>query len=117
MAAGGGGLDAAQKAEFEAQGFLLLYDLLPPEVLSPLIAEFDAAVGAKAEALLTEGRVAEAFAGAPFDRRLSLLCESAEPAAVQELWQVGEGKHQKTAAMFALLTHPPLLDVVPLSLT
>ena len=33
-------------------------------------------------------------------------------AAVQELWQVGEGKHQKTAAMFALLTHPPLLDVV-----
>lgn len=112
MAAGGGGLDAAQKAEFEAQGFLLLHDLLPPEVLSPLIAEFDAAVGAKAEALLTEGRVAEAFAGAPFDRRLSLLCESAEPAAVQELWQVGEGKHQKTAAMFALLTHPPLLDVV-----
>ena len=106
-------LDAAQKAEFDSQGFLLLHNLLPPAVLSPLIAEFDAAVSAKADALFAQQRVPETFPRAPFDRRLSLLCEAAaEPAAVEELWQVGEGKHQKTAAMFALLTYPPLLDVV-----
>jgi hypothetical protein len=44
--------------------------------------------------------------------RLALLGAAAAcPEALQELHSVGEGKHQKTAGMFGVLTHPALLDV------
>ena len=108
-------LSPAQLAEFDNNGFLLCHDVLPPEVLNPLIAEFTAATDRKVDELQAGGRLGPdaGFGGAPFDRRLGLICEAApETATIQELWTVGEGKHMKTAGLFGVLTHPPLLDIV-----
>ena len=108
-------LSPAQLADFDSNGFLLCHDVLPPEVLHPLIAEFTMATDRKVDELQAEGRLGPdaGFGGAPFDRRLGLICEAApETATIQELWTVGEGKHMKTAGLFGILTHPPLLDIV-----
>ncbi len=103
-------LTAEQIAFFHEQGYLLLPDLLDPAVFQPLIAEFEAIVDRFARQAHTDGRLHDPYADAPFDRRMALI--HAAMADASELWRAVQGKNQKTAGMFAVITHPALLDVV-----
>jgi len=105
-------LSAAQLKQYLDEGYLAVENLIDPQVLAPLIGEFEAAIDAKARELYERGQLKDLHEGASFDRRLALLCRDAEGEAAQELWRVGQGKHQKTAGMFAVWTQPALLDAV-----
>ena len=105
-------LSDEQRAQYLDEGYLVVEDVLGPEVLAPLIGEFEAAIDAKARALHAAGQLSQLHEGAPFETRLALLYADAEGEAAQELWRVGQGKHHKTAGMFAVWTCPALLDIV-----
>ncbi len=105
-------LSPAQLKQYLDEGYLAVEGLLDPQALTPLIREFEAAIDAKARALFEQGQLKNLHAGAPFEKRLALLYRDAEAEAAQELWRVGQGKHHKTAGMFAVWTQPALLDVV-----
>jgi hypothetical protein len=94
------------------EGYLLLPRLIDPAVLQPLIREFEAIIEARARQADQEGRLGDRFEGEPFDRRLGLLYASMVDDDAAGLWQAVHGKHQKSAGMFAIITHPALLDVV-----
>jgi phytanoyl-CoA hydroxylase len=105
-------LSAQQLKQYMDEGYLAVEDLFDPQALAPLISEFEEAIDAKARELYKQSQLKNLHEGASFERRLALLCRDAEPAAEQELWLVGQGKHQKTAGMFAVWTQPALLDAV-----
>jgi phytanoyl-CoA hydroxylase len=105
-------LSPAQLKQYLEEGYVAVESLFDPQALAPLIAEFEAAIDTKARALHSQGQLKDLHAAAPFETRLALLCRDAEPEAAQELWRVGQGKHHKTAGMFAVWTQPALLDVV-----
>ena len=105
-------LSEAQLAQYMDEGYLVVEDLLNASVLSPLIGEFEAAIDSKARALHAAGQLSQLHEDAPFETRLALLYADAEAEAAQALWHVGQGKHHKTAGMFAVWTCPALLDIV-----
>ena len=105
-------LSEAQLAQYMDEGYLVVEDLLNASVLSPLIGEFEAAIDTKARALQAAGQLSQLHEDAPFEARLALLYADAEAEAAQALWHVGQGKHHKTAGMFAVWTCPALLDIV-----
>src|SRR5262249_23425560 len=78
----------------------------------PLIREFETIIDDRARRAYQAGRLADRFEGEPFDRRLARLYEAMLNEDAGELWQAVHGKRQKTAGMFAVITHPALLDVV-----
>jgi len=104
------GLTGEQIALFHEQGYLPLPNLLSPTDLQPLIAELEAVVDRKAREAHAEGRLRNLHEGAPFDRRLAKIAQEIDDPT--DLWRAVHGKHHKTAGMFAVLTHPALLDVV-----
>lgn len=105
-------LSEAQLAQYVDEGYLVVEDLLGPDVLAPLIGEFEAAIDAKARAMYAAGQLSQLHEGAPFETRLALLYADAEGEAAQDLWRVGQGKHHKTDGMFAVWTCSALLDIV-----
>jgi phytanoyl-CoA hydroxylase len=97
-------------AAFKEEGFLILKELLDPGDFQPLIAELDAVVDRLARQAHAEGRLRELYAEEPFERRLARIGEElADPDAF--LAQI-EGKGHKTAGLFAIMTHPNILDLV-----
>jgi phytanoyl-CoA hydroxylase len=97
---------------FHEQGYLLVPRLLDPAMFQPLIREFETIIDDRARRAYEAGRLADRFEGEPFDRRLARLYEAMAEENAADLWQAVHGKHQKTAGMFAIITHPALLDVV-----
>jgi phytanoyl-CoA hydroxylase len=91
-------------------GYLLLPRLLDPAAFQPLIEEFEAIIDGYARRAHEEGRLRDRLEAEPFDRRLACIHAAMEDAS--ELWAAVHGKNQKTAGMFAVITHPALLDVV-----
>jgi hypothetical protein len=106
------GLNREQIDFFKEQGYLLLPDALDPAILQPLIGEFEVILDERARRAQAAGRLEELYADAPFDQRMALLYPAMAPEDAADLWQAVHGKKQKTAGMFAILTHPALLDLV-----
>jgi phytanoyl-CoA hydroxylase len=106
------GLSQEQIAVLKEQGYLPLPQLLDPAVTQPLIQEFEAIIDDHARRAYRAGRLADPFESEPFDRRLALLHAAMDADDAGELWRAVHGKHQKSAGMFAIITHPALLDVV-----
>ena len=103
-------LNEEQRQQFLEQGYVVVEDLVPKDVFAPLIGEFEEVIEVEAQAQYAAGKLRDLYADAAFDRRLALLCAASdEPDA---LWSLGTGKHHKTAGMFAVWTHPSLVDVV-----
>lgn len=101
-------LSRQQIARFEDEGYLVVEGVLRPDDLDPLIADFDELVDDIARDLVTEGRIAEPYAGLPFERRLAVLT-----------WACGESLQRRVSfpanhrrAMFAFLKSARLLDLV-----
>ena len=103
------GLTQQQLAFFREEGYLLVDDAIDPAVFQRLRAELDAAVDAFASAALDDGRLSDAHADEPFERRLHLLAlQLADPAPLLAL---GRGK-QRTPGMFRIYTCRSLLDII-----
>ena len=103
------GLTEQQLAFFREEGYLLVEDAIDPSVFQRLRAELDDGIDAFARAALAGGRLADAHAEEPFERRLHLLAlQLADPAPMLAL---GRGK-QRTPGMFQIYTCPSLLDIV-----
>ena len=113
-------LSASQRQQFEAQGFLLVEDLLDPrDDLGPVLDEYADVLESLAARLQADGSVSDTFSGLPFVERLVALCEAsgrALPDAFDfSLPQNGVGPEtpiQVGPAVFGLLTNPRLLDLV-----
>ena len=103
------GLTEQQLAFFREEGYLLVDDAIDPAVLQPFRAELDGNIDAFARAALADGRLSNAHAEEPFERRLhALALELDDPAPLLDL---GRGK-QRTPGMFRIYCCPSLLDVV-----
>ena len=104
-------LSEEQIERFHEDGCLLVEDVLPAEDLTPLIREFEQVVDAAARRLHAEGALDKLFPEAPFERRLAQLYAAADAERRDELWRAVQGKHHKTPGLFAVFTHPALLDI------
>jgi ectoine hydroxylase-related dioxygenase (phytanoyl-CoA dioxygenase family) len=103
-------LPPGQVAFFHEQGYLLLEAVLPPAAFRPLIRELEGVIEREARQAQAAGRLNDLFEGEPFDRRLAKIAAALEDAG--DLWRAVHGKHHKTAGLFAVVTHPALLDIV-----
>ena len=103
------GLNAAQISFLNAQGYLLVDDVLSADVFQPLIQELGQIIDAKACQAHNAGQLENLFADEPFERRLARICAVLEdPSDILQRVQ-----HKlKTQGMFKILTHPALLAIV-----
>jgi phytanoyl-CoA hydroxylase len=110
------GLDRRQADAFREDGYLVVNEAFSPGDLDPLIVEFEASVEANANEAQRQGLITETFSGEPFPTRLARIVASApDPSAADApasiLYRNLQGK-LKSPAMFGVLTHPALLDIV-----
>lgn len=109
------GLDAEQIAFYKGRGYLLVEDVLPVEDLRPLISELNETVDQNARKAQADGTLSELFAAEPFERRLARIAESvtdpSDSSFANTLFAGLQGK-LKTEGMFAVMTHPGILDIV-----
>ena len=111
-------LTDVHRTQFEKDGFLRVSEFLPVAAVSPLIQELSAAVDEGANRALLEGRLRKTefdqSCGLPFDKRIVALCNATgeAPNHYPQLIAKAMSKNHKTEAMFELLTHPQVLDVV-----
>jgi phytanoyl-CoA hydroxylase len=109
-------LQQAQIDAFHSEGYLIIDDAFPADDLEPLIAEFSASVEQNASRALTQGLITDTCPTEPFATRLARIIESAPDRSAADdqgstLFENIRGKHKSTA-MFNLLTHPAILDIV-----
>ena len=105
-------LTDSELAQYLDQGYLSVPDVIAPDAFDLLIAELEANIDAQARVLAAEGKLDELCEGMSFAERLAHLCAAVDDdEARQALWRIGHGKHHKTAGMFAVWTHPTLVDV------
>ena len=102
------GLTQQQVTFFREEGYLLVDDAIDPAVFQPLRAELDRNVDAFARAALADGRLSDAHADEPFERRLHLLALQLDDPA--PLLALGAGK-QRTPGIFQIYSCPSLLDI------
>ena len=109
------GLDAEQIAFYKDQGYLLVEDVLPIENLELLISELNETVDRNARNAQAKGVLSELFEDEPFERRLALIVEAvtdqSDTSFSNALFEGLQGK-LKTEGMFAVMTHPAILDIV-----
>jgi ectoine hydroxylase-related dioxygenase (phytanoyl-CoA dioxygenase family) len=101
-------LSRTQIARFEDEGYLVVEGVLRAADLEPLIADFDELVDEIARDLVGQGRIAESYAGLPFERRLAVLT-----------WACGESLQHRVSfpanhrrAVFDFVNNERLLDLV-----
>jgi len=95
---------------YKDKGYLLVEDVLKPSDLQPLIDEFDAVIDKWADEYHRQGRLKDLFEDEPFSRRLYRIYNAVDHP--HEVWTAVNGKNMKTAGMFAVMTHPAILDIV-----
>ena len=110
-----GGLNSEQIAFYKDQGYLLVEDVIPVEDLRQLISELNETVDQNTRKAQARGELSELFEDEPFERRLARIVESiADPSDTSFTDTLFEGLHGKlkTEGMFAVQTHPAILDIV-----
>ncbi len=101
---------------FLNDGYLIIDEAFPPEDLNGLIAEFDATVETNARDAVAAGLIEETFPDKAFPTRLARIVEAASDRTAADeidgvLFRALRGK-LRSPAMFGVLTHPVLLDIV-----
>ena len=109
-------LAPSQIGQFLSEGFLVVDHAFSPSTLDALIAEFTTTVDRNAAIALEDGLIVNTFPDEPFEKRLARVVESApDPVAANTpgcvLFENLRGKH-KSDAMFDLMTHPDILEIV-----
>ena len=113
------GLSAAQRTQFEQDGYLVVENVLDPERdIDPVMAEYAAVLDGLAERLYREGAISSTWPGLPFNERLIQVCIESGRNYPQEfdfsLPQKGVRRDTPMhvgPAIFNLLSNPRLLDV------
>ena len=109
------GLNSEQIAFYKDQGYLLVEDVIPVEDMQLLILELNETVEQNAQQAQAKGELSELFEDEPFERRLARIVESvSDPSESSFTDTLFEGLHGKlkTDGMFAVMTHPAILDIV-----
>lgn len=109
------GLNSEQIAFYKDQGYLLVEDVIPIEDMQLLISELNKTVDQNAQQAQAKGELSELFEDEPFERRLARIVESvSDPSESSFTDTLFEGLHGKlkTDGMFAVMTHPAILDIV-----
>ena len=109
-------LTQSQIDAFLDDGYLVVREAFPPSDLDDLIAEFSSSVEDNAARALDAGLITDTCSDAPFETRLARIIESAPDRAAADdqssiLFDNIRGK-LKSHAMFALMSHTSLLDIV-----
>ncbi len=110
----------AQLRQFDAEGYLVIKDVLDPaRDIAPVFAEFDAVLDAVAARFVADGCIARAYSEMAFEQRFTQISVESGEALAQyfDISLPQKGIRHDTpffagAAMFRLLTHPGLLDLV-----
>ena len=113
-------LTAAQRAQFEDEGYLLVEDVLDPAAdLAPVLDEYAGVLDGIARGLLAEGAIGSTYPEVPFRERLIAICAESGRNFPQHfdfsLPQSGIRRDTPIhvgPAVFGLLTNPRLLDLV-----
>ena len=106
-------LSNTQLKRYLEYGYVVVESPIDPNKFELLIEEISKNIEEKSRELASRGNVAELYPDAPFSQRLALIYSSiVDREARNELWRVCQGKHHKTAGMFAIWTDPELLSVV-----
>ena len=109
------GLNSEQIAFYKGHGYLLVEDVLPVEDLQPLISELNETVDQNVRKAKERGELAALFEDELFERRLARIVEAvADPSDTSFTDTLFDGLHGKlkTEGMFAVQTHPAILDIV-----
>jgi phytanoyl-CoA hydroxylase len=113
-------LSAAQQEQFSAEGYLVVEDVLDPELdIAPVIAEYGRVLDGIAESLVAEGKIGSIYRELPFTDRLTQICEESgqtfgshfDMSLPQKGVKYDTPMHVGPA-VFYFLTSPRLLDVV-----
>lgn len=99
-------LDEAQVQQFERDGVLVVDDVIPHEDLQPAIDDINAMIDRLCERLIAEGKLSRSYAEEPFERRLALVSRETD-AVARAVWNGS----MHSPGIFAVITHPRLLDV------
>ena len=104
------GLSREQVQQFHDDGFLIVRGLLPPAAYKPLIDELVAEIDGLIDEAVINGLLdpADSFPEEPFSTRLAMVTKTCRDP--KRIWHNFQGKRHKTAGMFALRTHPSILD-------
>ena len=104
------GLTDEQLAFYEEEGYLLIEDVLPPQVFQLLISEVERDIDQRAREAQQAGRLEDLYEDQPFERRLARICTTLE-GEVDSFWHFSGDKY-KSEGMFSVMTHPAILDIV-----
>ncbi len=114
------GLDDRQIETFYKQGYLVVENVLDEKLLLSIEAEYSALLEREAGILFSLGKVPSTYANLPFGQRYTTLLAQA-PALFERInislpltsqGMPPDAKVHTGAAVFAMLTHPALLDVM-----
>ncbi len=99
-------LSGSQIHDFNKNGYLLVEDVLTPDDLNPLIAEFEGIIDTGAAQLYADGEIDSEFKTEGFDTRLAKITKQS-PIVFQKIFS---GAHTGPA-LFHLLVNQKLLDI------
>ena len=107
-------LTTQERDAFINDGYLVIDEAFPPTDLDDLIAEFDASVDANAAEARAQELIDQTFPDESFSTRLARIVEAAPGRELADggiLYRNLSGK-LRSPAMFGVLKHPALLDIV-----
>jgi len=100
------GLSAEQVKQFHDEGFLVVEDLIDPEMIVRLEAGITAEIDSLCEDLVSTGALSSGRTEEPFNRRLSSITQESKAVVSR----ITDGA-LAIPAIFELIAYPPLLDV------
>ena len=102
-------IDQAKVEAYHNDGYLLLPGLFTEADMQPVRLAIEDEVDRLADRFYREGKVSSRFADQPFNRRLVLLCESAQESV--RIWEL-RTRAAVTPELYRLVRHPGLLELM-----
>ncbi len=103
-------LTERQAEFFEREGYLMVPDVFAPTDFAPLRDEFTAVIHEAAVELRAAGKLSRLYEDEPFERRLTRIYAETDEILGPIIGRGGGG--HSGPALFAVITHPALLEVV-----
>ena len=102
-------IDQAKVEAYHNDGYLLVPGLFTEADMEPVRLAIEDEVDRLADRFYREGKVSSRFADQPFNRRLVLLCESAQESV--RIWEL-RTRAAVTPELYRLVRHPGLLELM-----